>query len=65
MYIRALMTKEKIILIKMPLSIIDKWKNIASVIDKVSNISTTKEIVILDTIHNEIHYRGSLCNIVK
>ncbi|MEA2099013.1 MAG: hypothetical protein U9P72_02685 [Campylobacterota bacterium] len=65
MLIRALMTKESNILIVSPLSIIENIKDIETIIQNINLLNDNKNIIILDTITNETHYKGCSCHIIK
>ncbi|MDA3909557.1 MAG: hypothetical protein PF437_10780 [Sulfurimonas sp.] len=64
-FIRALMTKESDVIIVTPFHLIDNLRNIKTIISIVEKLQVKKNILILDTISNEIHYKDSSCNIVK
>lgn len=63
--IRALMTKEMDVIIVSPFHLIDNLRDINTVITTIEKLEVKKNILILDTLSNEIHYKGSSCNIVK
>jgi len=63
--IRALMTKEMNVIIVSPFHLIDNLRDIESVISTIQKLELKKNILILDTLSNEIHYKESSCNIVK
>jgi ABC-type lipopolysaccharide export system ATPase subunit len=63
--IRALMTDEMNVIIVSPFYLIDNLRNINAVIEIIQKLEVKKNILILDTFSNEIHYKGSSCNIVK
>jgi len=66
MCIRALMMEEKKIIIKTPYTLVENLRDIASVLDNIAKLNyENKEILILDTQNNQIHYKGCQCNIVK
>jgi len=65
MIIRALMTKENNILIVYPISIIENFNDIEIIIKNINLLNDNKNIIILDTITNETHYKGCLCHIIK
>lgn len=65
MFIRALMCKESNVIILTPFYLIDNLEDIHSVIEKIDILNDNKNILILDSIKNEIQYEGSLCHIVK
>jgi ABC-type lipopolysaccharide export system ATPase subunit len=64
-FIRALMTKEINIIIISPFHLIDNLRDIETIVDTIQKLEVKKNILILDTLSNEIHYKDSLCNIVK
>lgn len=64
-FIRALMTQEKNIIIVTPFSLIENLRNINDIIENIKLLNQDKNILILDTLNNEIHYKGYSCNIVK
>lgn len=63
--IRALMTKEMNVIIVSPFHLIDNLRDIETVVATIQKLEVKKNILILDTVSNEIHYKGSSCNIVK
>ncbi len=63
--IRALMTKEMNIIIISPFHLIDNLRNIQTIVSTIQKLQVKKNILILDTISNETHYKESSCNIVK
>ena len=65
MFIRALMTKEKTIIIKTPYAILESLREIKFIFNNIEMINDNKNILILDTLNNQIHYEGCSCNIVK
>ena len=64
-FIRALMMKEDDILIVTPYSLIDNLRNINVIIENINILTDKKNILIVDILNNEIHYKGTTCNIVK
>jgi len=64
-FIRALMMKEKKIIIVTPFSLIDNLRDINAIINNIKILSSKKDILLLDMLSNENHYEGSLCSIVK
>nr|WP_321267525.1 hypothetical protein [uncultured Sulfurimonas sp.] len=64
-FIRALMTKEADVIILTPFHLIDNLRNIQTIVSIMQKLEVEKNILILDTISNETHYKDSLCNIVK
>ncbi|QSZ41516.1 hypothetical protein GJV85_05150 [Sulfurimonas aquatica] len=65
MFIRAIMTKEKKILIERPHKMIDNLQEINTILKMLESINDDKEIVILDTYDNEFYYEGCICNIIR
>ncbi len=66
MFIRALMTKEKNIIIARPLSLIQNSKELEKIIQNLHILNAdSKNIIILDTITNESRYKGFSCHIIK
>ncbi|EHP29489.1 hypothetical protein SMGD1_0963 [Sulfurimonas gotlandica GD1] len=63
--IRALMTKEMNVIIVSPFHLVDNLRDIDIILTTITKLETEKNILILDTISNETHYKGSSCNIVK
>jgi hypothetical protein len=63
--IRALMTKESDVIIVSAFNLIDNLRDIETIVSIVEKLEVNKNILILDTISNEIHYKDSSCNIVK
>jgi len=63
--IRALMTKEKKIIIKMPYAILYNLRDMRNICQKIDSLNSDKDIIILDTFNNEINYKEALCNIIK
>jgi len=63
--IRALMTKELDVIIVSPFHLIDNLRDIQTIVSSVQMLEVKKNILILDTISNETHYKESSCNIVK
>ena len=63
--IRALMTKEMNVIIVTPFHLVDNLRDMESVLANIQKLNDKKNILILDTISNETHYKGCSCNIVK
>lgn len=63
--IRALMTKEMNVIIVSPFHLIDNLRDIQTIVSTIEKLEVKKNILILDTSSNEIHYKESSCNIVK
>ena len=64
-FIRALMMKEKTIIIVTPFTLIENLRDINAIIDSIKTLGGEKDILLLDMLSNENHYEGSPCNIVK
>ncbi len=58
------MTKEMNVIISRPLYLINNTKDIKNIIENIK-IFNEKNVLILDTISNEVHYKGCLCNMIK
>jgi ABC-type lipoprotein export system ATPase subunit len=66
MFVRAMMTDEENIFIVTPFFLIKKLAEVESVLEKIAHINhSAKNIIILDTLVNQSHYKGELCNIIK
>ena len=66
MIIRALMTKEKTIVISRPFSIVHFLIDIKTIIDTILVLNNNKNILILDLSVNEAEYKKeSRCNMIK
>ncbi len=65
MFIRALMSREKNIIISSPYLIIKELIDINKLVEKIDILNKDKEIIILDTQSNSMHYKGCLCNTIK
>ena len=63
--IRALMTKEMDVIIVAPFHLVNNLRDINTILTTIEKLGNKKNILILDTISNETHYKGCLCNIVK
>jgi ABC-type lipopolysaccharide export system ATPase subunit len=63
--IRALMTKEMNVIIITPFHLVDNLRDIETILTIIKKLQSSKNILLLDTISNETHYKGSSCNIVK
>ena len=64
-FIRALMMKEKQIIIVTPFSLIDNLRDINVIIDNIKILCSEKDVLLLDMLSNENHYKGSICSIIK
>jgi len=65
MVIRASMSDDEKIFIKMPSSLLGNLKKIHLALEKLSLLQLDKDIYILDTQDNKNFYKGSLCNIIE
>ena len=66
MIIRALMSSKKSIVIRSPLSLIKNLRELEIIFKNIDLLnSEDKDIIILDTIANEAHYKGELCLMIK
>ena len=63
MMMRAMMCQEKSIIIKLPSEILGNLLTIQKTVERVTEISKSKNIVILDLVTNKIYYEGSACHI--
>ncbi|EDZ61850.1 hypothetical protein CBGD1_1933 [Sulfurimonas gotlandica GD1] len=53
------------VIIVSPFHLVDNLRDIDIILTTITKLETEKNILILDTISNETHYKGSSCNIVK
>lgn len=66
MVIRAMMAKKQTIFIVTPFFLIKKLAEITPVLEKLALLNKEqKNIIILDNLTNQSHYKGDLCNIIK
>lgn len=65
MFMRALMSDAKNIIIVTPYSILYNLRDIKEILNKINIIKNEKNVLILDTLNQEINYKGSECTIVK
>lgn len=65
MIIRALMTKEKTVIILRVFSITNHLINIKTIIDNIQIINNNKKILLLDLHVNESDYKEDRCNTIK
>ena len=63
--IRALMSKEKKVIIKTPYSLLYSLRDMKNICQKIDILNIDKDILILDTYNNEINYVESSCNMIK
>jgi len=65
MCIRAMMTQEKSVMIKLPGEILGSLLHIQKLIQSMKKLNNGKEIFILDSLNHKKHYEGCECNIEK
>jgi len=65
MYIRALMSKATDVIITTPFSLISNLRDIEPIIATLKLLGSEKNIFILDSVINELHYKEKSCHIVK
>jgi len=66
MFIRALMTNKRTIIIRSPLSLIKNLRDVEIILQNMILLNLeNKNILILDTITNETRYKGCSCRIIK
>jgi ABC-type lipoprotein export system ATPase subunit len=66
MFIRALMSDEKSIVIVTPISIIYNLRDIKDILNNMSILNIeNKRVIILDTQNQKLNYKGFVCNMVK
>jgi len=65
MFIRALMSQEKNVIIELPTTALGTLQNICEIIEKMLDVNHEKKIIILDIQSNKIHYEGCRCHIIK
>lgn len=65
MFIRAMMSQEKSVIIELPSNILGNLSNVQNILKDIIKINKSKEIFILDLQSYKIYYEGCECNIVK
>jgi len=65
MFIRAVMSHEKNVILKLPSNILGNLFSIKTLIQQMIKIDANKKIIILDLVSNENYYEGSECSIEK
>ncbi len=66
LFIRALMTKERDVIILSPLSLLNTTDEVESIFNDLIQLNQeNKNILILDILTNEVHYEGCICHIIK
>lgn len=63
MIIRALMTQEKSVIIKLSSAMLDNLQDIKKVVDNISLLKDSKKVFFVDLTINKTHYEGCQCNI--
>jgi len=63
--IRALMTKERLVIIKLPYRLLYTLADIKNICQKIEILNNNKDILILDTFNNKINYKETICNIIE
>ncbi|MBL0708699.1 MAG: hypothetical protein JJW00_06605 [Sulfurimonas sp.] len=64
-FIRALMTKDMNVIILTPFYLIDNLRDIETILSTIKKLYIMKNILILDTFSNEVHYKGCSCNMIR
>lgn len=65
MFIRAIMTKEKDIIVKNPHLMMESFHDFDGALETLQLLNSQKHILIVDIKDNEMYYEGSQCNIIK
>jgi len=65
MYLRAVMSQEKNVILKLPSEILGNLFRIKKLIQNMIDIGINKKIIILDLVSNENYYEGCECNIER
>ena len=65
LFIRALMTKDRVVIIKLPYRLLYTLADIKMICQKIEILNNNKDILILDTFNNKINYMESICNIIE
>ena len=65
MFIRALMSSEKRVIIEVTSSVVESLVHMQNVLNGIELLNIGKEIVILDLKERETYYKESRCNIIK
>ncbi|EQB39270.1 hypothetical protein M947_07315 [Sulfurimonas hongkongensis] len=63
--IRAMMSDDKNVIIVSPINLLDNLSSINDLISIIKKLDINKEVVILDTLSNEAHYKEVSCTIIK
>ena len=63
--IRALMTKERLVIIKSPYRLLYTLTDIKNICQKIDILNSDKDILILDTLNNKMNYKETICNIIE
>ena len=65
LFIRALMTKERLVIIKLPYRLLYSLVDIKTICQKIDTLNNDKDILILDTFNNKMNYKETICNIIE
>jgi hypothetical protein len=65
MLLRAIMCKNKTIILSNPIHLLNNLKDIKDIIRDIKAVIGDKNIMLLDILSNEIHYEGCPCHIIK
>ena len=65
MFLRAMMSQEKKIIISLPSNILGNLLGIKKLVQNMIKVNSSKKIIILDLINDELYYKGCECNIEK
>jgi len=65
MFLRAVMSQEKNVILKLPSRILGNLFHVKKLIQKMISTDSSKKIIILDLVSNENYYKGSECSIEK
>ncbi|MCK9492081.1 MAG: hypothetical protein M0Q24_08315 [Sulfurimonas sp.] len=63
--VRAMMSDDKSVIIISPINLLDNSSSMDDVVSVIKKLQMSQDIVILDTLANETHYKEVSCNIVK
>jgi ABC-type cobalamin/Fe3+-siderophores transport system ATPase subunit len=65
MFIRAVMSQEKNVILESPSKILGNLFSIKKLIENMIELDSSKKIIILDLVSNENYYKGAKCRIEK
>lgn len=63
--IRAMMSDDKSVIIISPINLVDNLSTMSEISSVIKKLEMDKDIIVLDTLSNEAHYKEVSCNIVK